>query len=90
MRKDVFEKKAEQMGDFCIYYQKPDSNVITFAICTAELDNPYIKARMRKTSVDTNIEVLMWNWRYNSQLKVSFDRIKKLIPLASMVKNQYV
>lgn len=86
MLKSVFEKKAEQMGDFYVYYQKRDSNVITFGICTTDFDNHHIKSKMRKIHVGAN-EVLMWNWRYDSPLKVSYDKIKKLTPLGAVLKN---
>lgn len=87
MQKSVFEKKAEQMGDFYVYYQKRDSNVVTFAICTAELDNnTYIQSRIRNAK-PTEGEVLLWNWRYNSPLKIPYDKIKKLTPLSAILKN---
>jgi|TARA_B110000908_G_C9976042_1_gene323329 hypothetical protein len=86
MQKVLFDKKAEQMGDFHIYYQKRDSNVVTFAVCTIELDIPYIQERMRNMK-PTDGEVLLWNWRYNSPLRIPYDKIKKLTPLSAVLKN---
>lgn len=86
MKQSVFEAKAAQMGDFYVYYQKRDSNLITFGICTVDFDNHHIQSKLRGTKVQEG-EVLMWNWRYDSPLKVSYDKIKKLTPLAAVLKN---
>ena len=85
MQKSVFLKKAEQMGDFYMYYQKPSTNVVTFGVCTMEV-NDYISNRSRGTKVADD-EVLLWNWRYNSPLKVKYASIKKLTPLSAVLKN---
>ena len=86
MLKTVFDKKAENMGDFYMYYQKRDSNVITFGICTADLTIPYIKARLRGFKAKEG-EVILWNWRYDSPLRVQYSKIKKLTPLGAVLKN---
>jgi|TARA_B110000908_G_scaffold22876_1_gene25948 hypothetical protein len=86
MLQSVFDKKAEQMGDFHVYYQKRDSSVITFAVCTADLDIPYIQERLRGMKPGKG-EVLLWNWRYNSPLRVPYEKIKKLTPLSAVLKN---
>lgn len=86
MQQAAFEKKAEQMGDFYLYYQKPSTNLVTFGICTAELDIPYIQSKLRGAKAKEG-EVLLWNWRYDSLLRVRFDKIKKLTPLGAVLKN---
>ena len=86
MQQSVFEKKAENMGDFYIYFQKRDSNVVTYGVCTADLDNPYIQSRLRNARANDG-EALLWNWRYNSVLKVPYENIKKLTPLSSILNN---
>lgn len=87
MQKSVFDKKAEQMGDFHIYYQKRDSNVVTFAVCTADLSTPYIRDRVKRQPPAKEGEVLLWNWRYNSVLRIPYDRVKKLTPLSAVLRN---
>ena len=87
MKKSVFESKANQMGDFYVYYQKPNTNIITFGICTLEV-NDYISKRSRNI-VASSDEAVMWNWRYNSQLKIPYSSIKKMTPLSSVLKNNY-
>lgn len=84
MKQEAFEKKAETMGDFYMYYQKRDSNIVTYGICTADLDNPYIQSKLRGTKVADG-EVLLWNWRYNSALRVPYTSIKKLTPLSDAI-----
>ncbi len=86
MQQAIFEKKAEQMGDFYMYYQKRDSNIITFGICTTDFDNHHIQSKLRGTKVKEG-EVLLWNWRYDSPLRVQYDKIKKLTPLGAVLKN---
>lgn len=86
MQQALFEKKAEQMGDFYMYYQKRDSNLVTFGICTADLNIPYIQSRLRGTKAKEG-EVILWNWRYDSPLRVRYDKIKKLTPLGAVLKN---
>jgi len=86
MQEAIFNKKAEQMGDFYMYYQKRDSTIITFGICTADLDNSYIQTRLRGFKAKPG-EVILWNWRYDSPLRVQYDKIKKLTPLGAVLKN---
>jgi len=86
MNKALFEKKAAQMGDFYIYFQKPGTNVIAYGICTAELDTPHIQSKLHSSACKEG-EVLLWNWRYDSPLRVPYDRIKKLTPLGAVLKN---
>jgi hypothetical protein len=86
MQQAVFEKKADQMGDFYMYYQKRDSNIITFGICTTDLNNTHIQSKLRGTKVNKG-EVLLWNWRYDTPLRVRYDKIKKLTPLGAVLKN---
>ena len=88
MQQSVFEKKAGQMGDFYVYYQKRgDPKVIAYGICTAELEGtPYVKTRVRNAKAPEG-EVLLWNWRYNSPLKIPYENIKKLTPLSAILNN---
>lgn len=86
MQKSVFDKKAAQMGDFYMYYQKRDSNVTTFGVCTSDLSTPYVQSRVKSLKVSDG-EVLLWNWRYNSPLRIRYDKVKKLTPLAAILKN---
>ena len=89
MRKEVFEKKAASMEDFIIYYQKPgdeNAKIILSTVVSYNLDNDYIQARLRNSEV-YNDKAVLWNWTANRRLVVDYSRIKKLIPLASVLKN---
>lgn len=90
MQREVFEKKAKQFGDFVIFYQKTDKhgNVkVHHTVASYELDNPYIVSKMRNTAYDAETKALMWNWNADRRLIVDYSRIKKLVPLASVLKN---
>lgn len=87
MKREVFERDAESMGDFYIYYQKKDSNAITFGIATTNLTTPHIANKLKKVSLKED-EVLLWNWRYDSPLKLPLSRIKKLTPLSAILQNE--
>jgi len=86
MLQSVFDNKAQVMGDFYMYYQKRDSTDTTFGICTADLDIPYIQSRLRGFKAREG-EVILWNWRYDSPLRVQYAKIKKLTPLGAVLKN---
>ena len=84
MDKEIFEKKCREMGDFYMYYQKQDK--VAFAICTLDLDNHHIQSKLHHTKVSEDM-ALLWNWRYDSALRVKYSAIKKLTPLGAVLKN---
>lgn len=89
MQKTLFQEKANEMGDFYMYYTATIGGVgpkVTFGVCTADLDNPYIKSHPAPKHVPSN-KVLVWNWKANRYLVVNYDAIKKLVPLATVLKN---
>lgn len=88
MLKEVFDTKATAMGDFYVYYAKKDTGLTTFAVCTADLTNDYIaKAISFKSTKCTEEQVVLWNWTSNNLLILDLKQIKKLVPLASVLKN---
>lgn len=77
------------MGDFMMYYQKNGTTSLGLAVCTHDLDNEYIQARLgrfRKAKLADD-EVLLWNWQFNCPLKISVNRIKRMTPLGAVLKN---
>lgn len=88
MQLSTFVAKAEIMGDFVLYYRKKE-NSNAMAVCTADLDNEYIQARLGRFKNRTlkEGEVLLWNWQFNSPLLVSVDKIKRMTPLGAVLKN---
>ncbi len=88
MLREVFNTKAESMGDFYVYYTKKDTGLTTFAVCTADLTNQYIaKATRFKSAKCTEDQVVLWNWTSNNLITLDLKQIKKLVPLASVLKN---
>lgn len=89
MLRPVFESKAASMGDFYVYYVKKDTGLPTFAVATADLTSEqYIVDRLKHRDVTTTEnQVALWSWTSNNLLKLDLDQVKKLVPLASVLKN---
>lgn len=88
MQLAVFQAKANEMGDFYVYFTRPDKTV-GFFVATADLNNKYIHEQMskRKTEPLNADQVCLWNWTANSISYIDVKSIKKLVPLASVLKN---
>lgn len=90
MLKEVFEQKSQAMGDFYVYYTKKDTGLATFAVGTTDLSTPYIASRLKQKQRNTTTsetEVVLWSWTGDNLLKLDLSQIKKLVPLASVLKN---
>ena len=88
MRKEVFVEKAEQMGDFQLFYSKEKSKKnVSFGICTADLSTPYIKDRIPKSLTVMPDQALLWDWTYDRHIIVPYAQIKKMTPLSAILKN---
>jgi len=87
MQLETFNAKAQEMGDFYVYFVDPVTKVDKYAVATADLSTTYIKESRRKKPKTVDGEVLMWNWSSNNYLRVPCSSIKKLVPLASVLKN---
>jgi hypothetical protein len=88
MKKDLFLKKAKEMGDFYVYYTWPGKAGTLFSVCTYDLNNKYITKQLRnRTVVHSDEDVLLWNWRFNNILVLPYKNIKKLVPLSTVLKN---
>lgn len=87
MLRSTFDKKAAEMGDFYVYYTRKDTNVITFAVATADLNNNYIRSKHKRTYPLSENEVLLWSWTGDNLLKLDLNQVKKLVPLSSVLKN---
>lgn len=90
MLKEVFDQKSQAMGDFYVYYTKKDTGLTTFAVCTTDLSTPYIATRLKQKQRNTEAladQVVLWSWTGDNLLKLELKQIKKLVPLASVLKN---
>ena len=90
MQKEIFHEKAEEMGDFYLYHTVHIPNVgtkVTYSICTLELDNPYIKSQRRHNFKPQDTKAVLWDWKTNRFIQVSYGNIKKMVPLATVLKN---
>ena len=88
MQAKVYKQKSSSMGDFYIYYNKAGKTV--FSVCTADLSTPYIKNHRRFKNLKYNSEThaVVWSWQADRLLKIPLSDIKKLVPLATVLKNR--
>lgn len=86
MNRQEFEEKARSMGDFYLYYRKENDNQTTYLVGTIDLTTKYIADRA-KNLVLKDDEVLVWSWNSNKTRKISLERIKKLVPLGTVLRN---
>jgi hypothetical protein len=88
MQLEVFQNKAKEMGDFYVYFTRPDKTTGYF-VATADLNNAYIHEQMSKRKAEplNPDQVRLWNWSANSISHIDVKSIKKLVPLASVLKN---
>ena len=99
MKAATFWDKAKEFGDFYIYFARPDTQEVTFAVATADLSTPYIRNNSRfkaaKRAVSkgvvpptSNTCVDLWDWKSDKLICVELASIKKLVPLQSVLKNE--
>lgn len=88
MQLEVFQNKAKEMGDFYVYFTRPDKTTGYF-VATADFNNAYIHEQAAKRKVEQIIpgQVRLWNWSANCVSYIDIKSIKKLVPLASVLKN---
>lgn len=88
MQLEVFQNKANEMGDFYVYFTRPDKTTGYF-VATADLNNKYIHEQMSRRKQETlkDGNVRMWSWSANAVVDLDVKSIKKLVPLASVLKN---
>lgn len=85
MKREEFERKASQMNDFYLYYKGDHRQ--KYLVGTVDFSTPYIAERIKQLPLDED-EVLVWSWEANRARKISLKRIKKLVPLATILKNR--
>ena len=88
MKKADFDAKAQEMGDFYMYYQKEGRTV--YSVCTADLSTPYIKTHKRmkrKQAHNPFTEVAVWSWQADRLITVNLEDVRRLVPLSSILKN---
>lgn len=99
MKAETFWNKAKEFGDFYLYFARPDTQEVTFAVATADLSTAYIrnhprfKAAKRAVSKGVvgstpNTHVDLWDWKSDRPLSVELSSVKKLVPLQSVLKNE--
>lgn len=81
MQKEVFNAKAEQMGLFYIYYKKDSKQ--NYGICTHEVTEDYMLPTTKNLKINPDVEVLLWNFKYNSKLILKYKDIKKMTPMSA-------
>ena len=88
MQLEVFQNKANEMGDFYVYFTRPDKTTGYF-VATADLNNKYIQEQISRRKQDPlkDGNVRMWSWSANQVVDLDVKSIKKLVPLASVLKN---
>jgi hypothetical protein len=91
MKKEVFVSKAEEMGDFYVYFTDAEGNK-TFSVGTADLSTPYIarklKTKQKRTPQASSLEeVQIWDWNRDRLVTLKFSAISKLVPLSTVLKN---
>lgn len=92
MKAATFWDKAKEFGDFYIYFARPDTQEVTFAVATADLSTAYIRNHARfkgqKRKEQPEGSVLLWDWKSDRPLSVELSSVKKLVPLQSVLKNE--
>lgn len=89
MQKSVFHSKADEMGDFYVYYNRDGKT--SFTVATTDFSNKYITShknykRMPKFNPFTH--VVVWSWQADRLLTLALSDVKKLVPLGTVLKNQ--
>lgn len=85
MKMEDFISKSKEMGDFYVYYtteERPNS----FIVATQEY-SPYIKDKDRKFKFNPKTEVKLFSFTQNRFVVLPVKSIKKLVPLATVLKN---
>lgn len=89
MQLAVFQAKAKEMGDFYVYFTRPDKTT-AYLVATTDFDNRYINEQVSKRKAAEPLaadHVKVWNWSANCVSYLDVKSIKKLVPLASVLKN---
>ena len=86
MLREEFEKKATKMGDFYLYYTREGDTRQTYLVGTTNFTTPYVAERIKNLTLKED-EVLVWSWNSNKARKLDLKRIKKLVPLSTVLKN---
>lgn len=90
MKKEVFEQKAAEMGDFYVYYTSTDpmDKSKKFAVATVDFSTKYIRDRLRKNLLlDATTEAHLWSWTHNKMISIPYTSISKLVPLSTVLQN---
>lgn len=89
MKKDVFQAKAAEMGDFYVYFNDPETKAKRYAVATADLSTQYIRDRIkgRNKKVDTKTHAVLFSWSHNTLITIPYENVTKLVPLASVLNN---
>ena len=75
------------MGDFYLYYRKETDNQTTYLVGTVDFTTKYVAERAKNIHLK-DTEVMVWSWNSNKARKLSLDRIKKLVPLGTVLRNR--
>ena len=101
MKLEEFLSKAEQFGDFYVYYTKEGTTHQTYLVGTTDLSPPYIAnivgEQMRNPRVKNAINeankqgdrsnVAIFSYSSNKLRFLPVSRIRRLVPLSSVLKN---
>lgn len=91
MQKKVFDAKSAEMNDFYLYYTKPDGRS-TFAVATVDVSSPYIKNHKRAKNLkpyNPSTHARVWDWKSDRFLEIPLSKVRKLVPLATVLKNEH-
>lgn len=92
MKATVFHSKANEMGDFYVYFRDEQNNP-TFLVGTTDFSTTYIREQLAKQrnktkeTVDVTTHVKVWDWTRNRVAVIKLSSISKLVPLSTVLKN---
>jgi hypothetical protein len=91
MRQKDFIEKANQFGDFYIYYQKIGGKGTTYMVATTDFSTPYVARKLenlRKPRTLAPDEVMVYSWTSDKFRVVSLPKVKRMSPLGAVLKNR--
>jgi len=86
VKKEELRKRLEDAGDAVITYKSAQSNKTKYNICTLDFSTPYIQEKNNRAK-ETEDTLLMFCWDTDSYRLMKTDRVKSVVPLAKILRN---
>jgi len=85
--KQELQYLLREYGDAVITYRSENSGKLKYNVCTSDFDNTYIKGKSNRAEEGED-SILLFCWDCDSFRLIKPSRIKSVVPLASILRNE--